>query len=98
MLQRLCGARRERRRKGGKYAIARLHEHDLSGSRIDRPEVVWERVAGQLRDLAGHLDAGRAGADDDEREPRAAAFGIELRLGGLEGAQDSRPHGERALE
>ena len=34
-----------------------------------------ERVAGELADLAGHLDAGGAGADDDERQPARSACG-----------------------
>ena len=34
----------------------------------DRAELVLERVAGDLGERAGHLDAGRPAADDDEGE------------------------------
>ena len=38
-------------------------------------EVAAQRVARELGDLPGHLDAGRAGADDDERQPAARRSG-----------------------
>ena len=56
-------------------------------ARVDRAEVAAERVARELGDLAGHLDAGRAGADDDEGEPGRAPLGVGLDLGGLERAR-----------
>ena len=56
----------------------------LPGSAI--AEVAAQRVAGGLGDLAGHLDAGRPGADHHERQPRRrAARGRGSTLGGLEG-------------
>ena len=58
-------------------------------ARRDRSaEVAPQRVVRELCDLAGHLDAGRAGADDDEREPAPRALGVGLDLGGLEGAEE----------
>ena len=45
-------------------------------------------VARELGDLAGDLDAGRAGADDGEGQPLGAGVGVGLGLGGLERAQD----------
>ena len=65
-----------RERDGGKAVrtrSARLDEQDPRGARVDRAEVAAQRVAGELGDLARHLDAGRAAADDDERQPRVAA-------------------------
>ncbi len=55
-------------------------------------------VLAELRDLAGHLDAGRAGADDDEREPLRARRLVLLDLGRLEGPQDAITEIERAFE
>jgi hypothetical protein len=57
-----------------------------------------ERVAGDLGDLSGELDAGRARSDHDEGEPGRAGVRIGLVLGGLEGRQDPAPHLERVLE
>ena len=57
-----------------------------------------QRVARELADLPCHLDAGRAGADDDEREPGSAPFGIGLLLGRLERAEDAAADCQRALE
>jgi hypothetical protein len=67
-------------------------------ARVDGAEVTPSRVARELRDLAGHLDAGRPGSDDDEGEPGGAPSGIGLCLRGLEGAQQLGAHDERALE
>ena len=53
---------------------------------------------GELADLAGHLDAGRAGADDDERQPRRAPLRVGLELGGLESLEDPSAYLERAVE
>ena len=55
-------------------------------------------VACQLGDLAGHLDARRAGADDEERQPGAALLLVCLDLGSLERAQDAGTEIEGALE
>ena len=56
---------------------------------VDGAEVALEGAVGELGDLAGHLDAGRPGADDDEGQQVVdvvAARGAEL--GQLEGAED----------
>ena len=45
----------------------------------------------QVGDGAGHFDAGRAGADDDERQQRRAPRRIGLALGALEGDEDAPP-------
>ena len=63
------------------------------------PEVVREGChARELADLPGHLDSGRAGADDDEGEPGGAPLRIGLPFGGLEGAEKAVAHGQRALQ
>ena len=67
-------------------------------ARVDRAEVAPQRVAGQLGDLAGDLDPGRPGADHDERQPGTAARLVVVELGRLEGGEESRSHGDRALE
>ena len=83
-----------RSRAGGRLAstsrIARL-------ARVDRAEVALQRVARELADLAGHLDAGRAGADDDEGQLGARSSG-RSRARPLERGQDARADGERALQ
>ncbi len=58
--------------------------------------VAVQRVARELGDLARHLDAGRAAADDDERQPRCARLRVVLDLGRLEGREDPRAQVERA--
>ena len=58
--------------KRGQDAVDGLDEQDPRRPRVDVPEVAAQRVARELADLPGHLDAGRACADDDEREPGVA--------------------------
>src|SRR5262249_23813715 len=75
-----------------------LDEQDASATGIDVAEVTPQRVPCQLGDLAGHLDAGGAGADDDEREPGVPRRCVWLALGGLEGGEESAANGECTLE
>ena len=78
-----------RESEGGKLVSTRSAASTSSTracARVDRAKVAAQRVARQLGDLAGHLDAGRAGADDDERQPGAAPRGVVVELGRLEGA------------
>ena len=79
-------------------SIGGLDEEDAGAARIDRPEVTPERVPRQLGDLAGHLDAGGAGPDDDEREPCIARRRVRLDLGGLERGEEPAANGDCALE
>ena len=53
---------------------------------------------GKLRDLPGKLHAGRSCADDDERQPGSANFGIGLALGELEGAEDPPAQLQRVVD
>ena len=65
---------------------------------LDRPGTRRsERVAGELGDLARHLDPGRPAADDDEGEQGAAPLRVGLELGGLESAEQPRPQLVSAL-
>ena len=97
-LQRPLGLRRERGWEARQDTIGGLDEQDAGAARIDGAEVAPQRVPRQLGDLAGHLDAGGAGADDDEREPRVARRWVRLDLGGLEGGEEPAANGECTLE
>ena len=96
--QRALGLRRQRRREPGEHAVGDLDEQDAAAAGIRGAEVAPEGVAGELADLAGHLDAGGTGADHHERQPLLAPLGIALELGGLEGGEDAAADGQRALE
>ena len=74
--------------KGREDARPGLDEDDARVPRVDRPEVEHEHVPRDLGDRPGELDAGRAAADEDERQQRAAPRGIGLALGLLEGEED----------
>src|SRR4051812_33196796 len=65
---------------------------------MNDPEVVLQRVIGDLAQCPGELDAGRPGADDDEGEPGIAPRRIRLALGSLKGEQDAAPHLRRVLD
>ena len=66
--------------------------------RVDAAEVVAQRVARDLGERAGQLDAGRPAADDDERQPGRRASASALALGRLERAQDAPPELQRVLD
>ena len=57
-----------------------------------------QRTARQLGDLPCQLDAGRAGADDRERQPRLARGGVGLELGDLESTEDPPAQLERVVD
>ena len=65
---------------------------------IEVPEVAGERLPRNLGERAGHLDAGRAAADHDERQQRAPARRIGFALGALERQQHAPPDLQRILE
>jgi hypothetical protein len=52
-------------------------------------KVAAQGVLGELGDLAGHLDAGRAGADDDEGEPRLLPLEVGLDFRCFERGEDA---------
>ncbi len=70
--------------------LAAVEQQHLRAGRIDAAEVLLQRSPRQLRDLPGHLDAGRPGADHRERQPRTPGLRVLLQLGHLEGAEDAR--------
>ena len=77
----------------------RLDEEDARGACVHRAVLAVQDVLAELGDLPGHLDAGRAGADDDERQPRGTCGVVfVLGLGGLEREQDAVAQVERAVE
>ncbi len=87
----LLAERAEHRRGGVEQDDARL-------GRVDAAEVALEGAPGELGDLAGHLDAGRARADDDERhEPVDLGLG-RRELGELERAEDAAPQLEGVVD
>jgi hypothetical protein len=57
-------------------------------ARIRRAEVAPHGFARELGDLTCHLDARRAAADDDEREPTLTPLGVLLDFRRLEGRED----------
>ena len=54
----------------GQRLGAPVHQHDPHLGRVDAAEVALQAADRHLPDLAGQLDAGRAGADDHHRHPR----------------------------
>src|SRR5262249_6061778 len=64
-------------------------QHDARVARVDGAKVVAQGDVCQLGDRAGHLDAGRAGADDHEREVALSGLRVLRLLGELEGRQDA---------
>ena len=89
---------RQRGLERREQARRRLDQDDARAARIDGAEVLGERAVRQLRDGAGHLDAGRAAADDDEIQQPRALGGIGLGLGLLEGEQDAAAHVGRVVD
>src|SRR6478752_2332531 len=96
-LQRAQRLGRQALREGREDAVEGLDDEDARLRGVEGPEVP-ALVAGDLGDLAGHLDAGRPGADDDEGQQRGLGVGIGLELGRLEGLEDPPADGQRALE
>ena len=87
----------ERVRKGAEHAVGCLDQQDARLARIDRP-VFGAQRAPELRDLACHLDAGRARADDDERQPGITRCLVQLGLRRFEREQNPVAQVDRPLE
>ena len=77
--------------KARQHARSGLDQHDARLVGVDVAEVGRQRVLRQFGDGAGELDAGRAGADDDEGQQRRAPLRIGLALGAFERDQDAPP-------
>ena len=88
------------RGRGGKAVSARSAASTSSTrrGRVDGAEVAPQRLAGDLGDLAGQLDAGRAGAHDHEREPGLAARRVRLASAASKAQQDAAADLEGVLE
>ena len=75
--------------EGRQHLRGGVDEHDAGGAGVDRAEVLVERAVRELGDLAGHLHAGRAGADDHEGQQVVDVVAAgRPELGHLEGAED----------
>ena len=66
-----------------------VEQDDAGGGRVDAAEVAAQGAVGELGDLAGHLHAGRAGADDDEGQQPVDLGLVVGQLGELERAEDA---------
>ena len=75
LLERACRLPRERLGEARQDAVGGFDEQHARRPWVDRTEVATQRVVCELGDLAGHLDAGRPGADDDEVSQLGAARG-----------------------
>ena len=98
LLERALRGLRKGRVERREQARRRLDQDDARGARIDRAEVRRQRAVRELRDGAGHLDAGRPAADDDEIQQPRALVRILLGLGLLEGEQDAAANVGRVID
>ena len=89
---------RKVRRIGRQHAVGAFDQHHARVARIEAAEFAAQGVPRDLGERAGELDAGRAGADDDEGEPLRALRRVGLPLRALEGEQDARADLQRVLE
>ena len=85
---RLRGSR-ELLRERAEYARRHVDQDDARGDGIDPSELGAQRGPHQHRQRAGHLDPGRSGADEDERQEIAMPARILLGLRLLERPQNS---------
>ena len=83
---------------GGQHRGRGVEQDDVRLGGVDVPEAALERLVGQFLDLAGHLDAGRTRADDDERQQLLAALRVAGALGLLERAEDAAAQFERVVD
>src|SRR2546430_1463238 len=86
-----CASPGEVLREGHHSRRRPVEQNDLRVLGADRPEVVLERLPRDRADRAGELDAGGAGADDHEPEPRLSLGGVRETLRRLEGVEDLVP-------
>src|SRR4051812_43503900 len=91
---------RKARRSGWRGVSARpaLDEQDARRLRLDVAEVLAQRLACDLRQRAGELDAGGPAADDHERRQPALRVGVRLALCRLVGEQHLPPDLQRIVQ
>ena len=65
-----------------------VQQHDPDRRGVDAAKVASQAPCRQLSDLPGELDPGRAGADDNDRQPELSVTRGRRALGELEGAVD----------
>ena len=82
----------------GERMLRAVHQDDARLGRVDVAELALECVRGELADLSGHLDAGRAGAHDDEGQELVDQSRVGLDLGQLEGAENTRAQLEGVVD
>ena len=88
LLQRPLGRLAELGAERRQHLAGGVEQDDPRLAGVDAAEVLAQRAVGELGDLAGHLDPGRAGADDDEgQQPLDLLLGLG-QLGELERAED----------
>ena len=78
-----------------------VEQHDPRARRVDAAEVVSQGAVRELGDLPGHLDPGRARADDDEGEQPVDLVGVagdRGNLGQLERAEDPPAQLQRVVD
>ncbi len=68
-----------------------VEQDDAGPGGVDVAEGALQGVIGQFGDLAGHLDAGRSGTDDGEREQLFPPLRIVGPFGRFECAEDASP-------
>ena len=88
LLQRVLGLLAELRAERRQHLRRRVEQDHPGLAGVDPAEVVAQRAVRELGDLAGHLDAGRAGADDHEGQQPLDLLLVVGDLGELEGAED----------
>ena len=80
------------------HRVERVDEDDARLAGIDVLVLPRQVPVGQLGDLPGHLDAGRARAHDDERHPALDLLRVGLQVRQLERAEDPGAQFERVVD
>src|SRR5450755_754644 len=94
-LKGLVGLLRQFRAEDGQRRAAAVEEQHPGVLRLDTPELGAQGLGGNLPDLPGELYAGRARADEGEREPGAAFLRGGRSLGHFERAVNPAPDRKR---
>ena len=78
--------------------LAAVDQEHAHRRRVERAELAAQSADRELADLPRDLDAGRARADDDDRQPVSSLGGVGRGLGHLERAEDAAPELERVVD
>ena len=93
--QRTFGLGRELGSERRERLAAAVEEQHPGVVRVDVVVLLAQRGRGELSDLAGELDAGRAGTYQREGQPAPSLLRVGGRLGHLERPEDPLPDGQR---